>query len=208
MTVAALSALYRYFQALYNLNQHLIILCGGDVLDNEGQYQEHVEEVALLIPRLVPYVLNKKTEKYQIRKGDGLLEFSGEILLLEESYCAILKKHKKVLSSIKAIRNKLEHSMHAARVVASGSGTSCLFEITYKIKDVEFEITANELISLIKELNILFSHIQDLVDSFSDFQGQSFQDYRRRLVRYPFKDFNKIYDSPLLRTFGKALLPF
>lgn len=208
MTVAALSALYRYFQALYNLNQHLIILCGVDVLDNEGQYQEHVEEVALLIPRLVPYVLNKKTEKYQIRKGDGLLEFSGEIPLLEESYCAILKKHKKVLSSIKAIRNKLEHSMHAARVVASGSGTSCLFEITYKIKDVEFEITANELISLIKELNILFSHIQDLVDSFSDFQGQSFQDYRRRLVRYPFKDFNKIYDSPLLRTFGKALLPF
>lgn len=189
MTVAALSALYRYFQALYNLNQHLIILCGVDVLDNEGQYQEHVEEVALLIPRLVPYVLNKKTEKYQIRKGDGLLEFSGEIPLLEESYCAILKKHKKVLSSIKAIRNKLEHSMHAARVVASGSGTSCLFEITYKIKDVEFEITANELISLIKELNILFSHIQDLVDSFSDFQGQSFQDYRRRLVRYPFKDF-------------------
>lgn len=208
MTVAALSALYRYFQALYNLNQHLIILCGVDVLDNEGQYQEHVEEVALLIPRLVPYVLNKKTEKYQIRKGDGLLEFNGEIPLLEESYCAILKKHKKVLSSIKAIRNKLEHSMHAARVVASGSGTSCLFEITYKIKDVEFEITANELISLIKELNILFSHIQDLVDSFSDFQGQSFQDYRRRLVRYPFKDFNKIYDSPLLRTFGKALLPF
>ena len=161
MTVAALSALYRYFQALYNLNQHLIILCGVDVLDNEGQYQEHVEEVALLIPRLVPYVLNKKTEKYQIRKGDGLLEFSGEIPLLEESYCAILKKHKKVLSSIKAIRNKLEHSMHAARVVASGSGTSCLFEITYKIKDVEFEITANDLSSLIKELKILFTHIQD-----------------------------------------------
>lgn len=208
MTVTAVNALYRYFQALYNVNQHLIILCGVDVLDNEGQYQEHVEEVVLLIPRLVPYVLNKKTEKYQIRKGDGLLEFSGEIPLLEERYCAILKKHKKVLSSIKAIRNKLEHSMHAAKVIASGSGTSCLFEITYEIKGRKFEITANELISFIKDLNILFSHIQDLVDSFSDSQGQSCREYCRRLVRYPFKDFNKIYDSPLLRTFGKALLPF
>ena len=55
MTVTAVNALYRYFQALYNVNQHLIILCGVDVLDNEGQYQEHVEEVVLLIPRLVPY---------------------------------------------------------------------------------------------------------------------------------------------------------
>ena len=145
MTVTAVNALYRYFQALYNVNQHLIILCGVDVLDNEGQYQEHVEEVVLLIPRLVPYVLNKKTEKYQIRKGDGLLEFSGEIPLLEERYCAILKKHKKVLSSIKAIRNKLEHSMHAAKVIASGSGTSCLFEITYEIKGGKFETAENSV---------------------------------------------------------------
>lgn len=208
MTVTAVNALYRYFQALYNLNQHIIILCGVDVLDNKWQYEEHVEEVVLLIPRLVPYSRDKKTKEYQICRNDGLLEIGGEIPFLEESYCAILEKHEEVLGKIKEIRNKLEHRMHTAREIASGSGTSCLFEITYEIKDTKIKISVNDLILFVKDLNILFSRIQKLVDTFAYEHKIEDNPYYCRLVRYCFTDFNKIYDSDLLRIFGKALLPF
>ena len=36
MNVEIASALYRYFEALYELNQNIMVLCGIDVLDNRG----------------------------------------------------------------------------------------------------------------------------------------------------------------------------
>lgn len=208
MTVKAANALYRYFEALYELNQNIIILCGVDVLDNRGQYEKQVETVIHLVPKLVPYVYDKKKHIYRIECRDGLLEFSDEIPFLQADYQYILRNHAEFLGHIKAIRNKLEHCMHGVRVIASGSGSGCLFEITYEVAKKTHQITANELIAFVKELNIVFSKIQKLIDRFAyEEQESSHPDYRR-LVKYTFQDFNQIYESDLLRIFGKSLLPF
>ena len=39
-------------------------------------------------------------------------------------------------------------------------------------------------------------------------RGQQYDPYCQRLLRYDFSDFNKIYDSSILRIVGKAFLPF
>lgn len=54
MNVEIANALYRYFEALYELNQNIIVLCGVDVLDNRGEYEKNIENVIHLMPKLVP----------------------------------------------------------------------------------------------------------------------------------------------------------
>lgn len=206
MTFKTINALRRYFEALYQLNQNTIILCGVDILDNDTEYETAFENVISLIPRLVPYV--KKNGAYTIRKDDGLLEFSEELPFLEGEYQSILQAHLNFLSCVKEIRNKLEHRMHGAKVVASSSGSGCLFEITYEVEGERIELTATALIAFVKDLNILFSKLQKLVDQFAYEHGKTDNVYYCRLVRYCFSDFNRIYESDLLRVFGKALLPF
>lgn len=212
MTIQIANALYRYFEALYELNQNILVLCGVDVLDNCEQYEKQAESVIQLIPRLVPYARDKNTGDYKIISHDGLLEFSNEIPFLDEDYQQLLKNHYDFLIAVKTIRNKLEHRMHGAAVLSSGSGSVILFEINYKIANQGAEkilrITASALISFAKEINIMFSKIQTLVDCFAYENQKTDYAYYRRLVKYDFRNFNKLYESNLLREFGKALLPF
>lgn len=209
MTVEVVNALYRYFKGLYELNQNIIILCGVDVIDNSSsQYGEQIENVIHLVPKLVPYKYDKKNHIYRLENGDGLLEFENEIPFIKTGYEDILKNHEAFLSNIKAIRNKLEHKMHGATVVASSSGSSYLFEIIYMVNGKRIKITAGELIAFVKELNTIFSEIQRLVLEFSFKENKTNHPYYRRLTKFSFQDFSKIYDSDLLRIFGKTLLPF
>lgn len=60
MNVEIASALYRYFEALYELNQNIMVLCGIDVLDNRGEYEKNIENVIHLVPKLVPYKYDKR----------------------------------------------------------------------------------------------------------------------------------------------------
>ena len=90
MTSEICNALFRDFEALYDLNRDLIMLCGADVLDNSGQYDKCVERVVKTIPELIPYGGNKATDEYVIIEGDGLLEFSNEIPFLRKEYEDIL----------------------------------------------------------------------------------------------------------------------
>ena len=52
MTSEICNALFRYFEALYDLNRDLIMLCGADVLDNSGQYDKCVERVVTAIEKV------------------------------------------------------------------------------------------------------------------------------------------------------------
>lgn len=209
MTIKVTNALYRYFRGLYELNQNIIILCGVDVIDNSiNQYEEQIENVIHLVPKLVPYKYDKKNHIYRLENGDGLLEFENEIPFIRECYEDILKNHGAFLSNIKAIRNQLEHKMHGATVMASSSGSVCLFEIIYNVNGRKIEITAGGLIAFVKQLNIMFSKIQGLVIEFFCKENKADHPYYRRLTKFSFRDFSKIYDSDLLRIFGKTLLPF
>lgn len=83
-----------------------------------------------------------------------------------------------------------------------------LFDATFEVGDEFFNFKASEIISFVKDINVLFSKLQDLAEQFAFSTGKDDYPYYRRLIRYRFSEFNMIYDSPLLRTFGRALLPF
>lgn len=208
MTITTASALYRYFETLYGLNQNLMVLCGTDVFDHKGEQERRIDELMMAVPRLVPYGFNKKTATYEIEITDGLMKFSEDIPFLEADYESILQRHKVFLEKAKKVRNKLEHEMHGARIVASYSGTTSMFSVTYEVAENEIDLCAGEIISFVKDMNLLFSKIQELVHIFA--REHKFDDhpYYHRLVRYDYADFNKIYESNLLHILGKALLPF
>ena len=167
MTSEICNALFRYFEALYDLNRDLIMLCGADVLDNSGQYDKCVERVVKTIPELIPYGGNKATDEYVIIEGDGLLEFSNEIPFLRKEYENILGNNYLALSNIKKVRNKLEHKMHAVKFYRASSGSLEMFTISYKVNDVEITLAAIDMIKLVKQINDLFSKIQFLIDEFA-----------------------------------------
>lgn len=200
-----INALYRYFEALYELNQNLIVLCGIDVIDNRGQYEKRLEDVIQVIPRLVPYQYNKRSSQYELDSKSGLMKFSNDIQYLASEYSAILRKHENFLERTKRIRNKLEHEMHGASIVASESGTTMLFRITYNVNGDKVDLCAEEMIMFAKDLNSLFERIQNDIDSIGSVECNS---YIMKLNRFTFTDFNKVYESDLLRIFGKAMLPF
>ncbi len=208
MTIVTANALFRYFETLYNLNQNLIVLCGTDVYDHLGEQERRIDEVIMAVPRLVPYSFDKKTGAYEISKNDGLMKFSDDIQFLEEDYESIFQKHKDFLEKAKKVRNKLEHEMHGARVIAAISGTTSMFSVTYEVSENDITLCAAEIIAFVKDMNILFSKIQELAHRFAQEHKYDDHPYYRRLVRYDFADFNKIYDSDLLHILGKALLPF
>ena len=81
-------------------------------------------------------------------------------------------------------------------------------DMTYAIGDQQITITSGELITLAKSLNTLFAKLQVLVDQFAYEQGKSDHPYYRRLLRYTFTDFNKVYESSVLSIIGKAMFPF
>ncbi len=209
MNVKTANALIGYFETLYDLNRDLIALCGADVIANAGQYEKHIKDVIQAVPRLVPYVYNKSEQRYIIDDHDGLLEFSDDLPFLKDDYEKLLRQHLEFLSDIKRIRNKFEHKMHGVRKIAgASSGMVVDFNVTYEIGNNWITIMSSELISFTKDINCIFAKIQELVDSFAQERGVSDYAYYRRLIRYNFRDFNRIYDSDVLAYVGKALFPF
>ena len=202
-------ALIGYFETLYDFNRNLIMLCGVDIIDNSGQYESKAVEIIQAIPRLVPYGRKKGSKALSIFHKDGLLEFSDDIIFLNNDYELVLKHHYEFLSKVKTIRNKIEHKMHSARLVGGGSISDMVaFDLTYVVDDEEIPLFAREIISFAKEINCLFSKIQTLVEDYAKKQGKENHRYYRRLIRYDFCDFNKVYTSGILHIIGKFLYPF
>ena len=208
MTIETANALCRYFETLYSLNQNLMALCGEGIFDDKGNQSRLVDNIIMSIPRLIPLDFNKKTKKYRLAQAEGLMNFSDDIPFISGDYESILEKHRACLIKIKRIRNKLEHEMHGPRIVASSSGTLSLFAVTYLVSEENIDFCAQELIAFVKDMNLLFSKIQDLLKRSDILHQYDDHPYYRRLLRYDFSDFNKIFESSLLKIIGKALVPF
>lgn len=208
MTRDIANSLYPYFERLYELNHNLIALCGIDVLDHKQQFTKYLENVILTLPRLIPCKYNKTDDRYELKDTDGLLVFSDELSFIQKDYEDVINEFYDILVVIIKIRNKLEHRMHCASQVYSGSGSIVLFEATYEIDKESFDIQGRSLIALAQKLNQLFSKIQAEVEQFMFEHSKNNYDYYGRLVRYDFCNFNKIYQSDLLRICGGAMLPF
>lgn len=207
MKIDTINALFRYFEALYSLNQDLIVLCGIDVINNKELFEKHLENTIMAIPRLVPYRYDRRKGQCTLSGTDGLMSFSDDILYLRSEYSSLIKKHNAFLGQLKQIRNKLEHEMHGASVVASSSGTEPLFDVTYNVFGTNIRLTAKEMISFAVDLNVLFAKMQNDIENYPNDNSASYSTIMK-LNRFIFTDFNKIYTSDLICTFGMALLPF
>ncbi|MBQ4052302.1 MAG: hypothetical protein IJD09_01465 [Clostridia bacterium] len=213
MNIRIANALSFYFETVYELNRKIINICGRCKEDHRFDSYKLVLDVIQDIPRLIPFSFNKKNQKYELNYRNGLLEFRGQLDFLENDYMKILTDHYTFLEEVQKIRNKAEHRMHAVMNTAYGFGTMCLFEYEFNVEDnsgneISILVQAEEFISLIYEINILFSKLQDQVKTYAIAANKTDYAYYKRLCRFDFLDFNKIYDSNLLELFGKISIDF
>jgi hypothetical protein len=205
MKTNLITSLYRYFEALFELNQTLIILHGIDILD--GNCYKYIEKIFTLLPKLIPYKNCRNDNTCYLANNDGLLCFSNEIPFLAVSYQAILDDHSSTLIRIKKVRNKLEHSLHNVRITRTTSVNSDL-SIEYDIKGNEIEITIDEIVAVVKRINTLYYDIQCLLENDSANHTVINEPYYRKMVEFLFVKFNEIYESDFLFTCGRLMLPF
>ena len=208
MTIEIANALFGYLETLYNLNQKLVKLCGIDVIDDFESGEKDILDIIQDIPRIIPYSFNKKTQKLEFKDRDGLLEYQDSILYLKDDYEQILSGNYNFLDNIRKIRNKYEHKMHGVKHKSSGSGSLSLFDYTFMVEDESIKITAGELIKLIKSVNNLFSKIVCDIRKYAYENKKDDYLYYKRITRFDFTDFNKIYNNDILRIVGKIMKKF
>lgn len=208
VTVEIANALFGYLETLYNLNQKLVKLCGIDVIDDFESGEKEILDIIQDVPRIIPYSFNKKTQTLILKDRDGLLEYKDNISYLKEDYEKILSDNYEFLDKIRKIRNKYEHKMHGVKHKSSGSGSFSLFDYTFMVGDESMEITAGSFIKLIKSVNNLFFKIVLDISKYAYENKKEDYLYYRRITRFDFKDFNKIYDNDILRIVGKIMKKF
>ena len=208
VTVEIANALFGYLETLYNLNQKLVKLCGIDVIDDFESGEKEILDIIQDVPRIIPYSFNKKTQTLILKDRDGLLEYKDNISYLKEDYEKILSDNYEFLDKIRKIRNKYEHKMHGVKHKSSGSGSFSLFDYTFMVGDESMKITAGSFIKLVKSLNNLFSKIVLDISKYAYENKKEDYLYYRRITRFDFKDFNKIYDNDILRIVGKIMKKF
>lgn len=196
------NALSGYFETLYELNQKLIKLCGLDVIDDFENGAIYILDIIQNIPRLIPYFYNKKTKSLELKKSDGLLEYSYKISYLYDEYNKILNENYDFLDNIRNIRNKYHHKMHGIKFKSSESGSQFLFCYTFKLDEENITLHAGSFIKLIKMINDLFTKLLFDVREYAYNNSKDDFPYYRRITRFEFTYFNKIYNSDLLRIIG------
>ena len=102
--------------------------------------------------------------------------------------------------------------MQGIKHKSSGSGSVCLFDFTFEIKEddkyKEIHVKSFEFIKLIKQLNILFSIIVKEISKFAYEENLLDSAYYRKICNFDFEKLNKLYDSELLRTIGKIMIGY
>src|SRR5699024_2187835 len=143
-----------------------------------------------------------KTKKLEFKDRDGLLEYQDSILYLKDDYDRILSENYDFLDKIRKIRNKYEHKMHGVKHKSSGSGSQSLFDYTFMVENDSIDITVGAFIKHLKSVNCLFSKIVCDISKFAYENHKEDYLYYRRITRFDFTDFNKIYDNDILRIVG------
>ena len=202
------NALGGYFETLYDANVKLIKLCGiilSDVFANDDRLAFSVIQD---VYRLFPYKNPKGKQNLILDKTSGLLEFTEVLDYLEDDFSRILKDNYDFLYNIKEIRNKYEHKMHQVKIVGKGSGSWVLFDFVFEVDGKEICLYAGGFIKLLSDLNSVYAKMQRDVDNFAYQNGKTDYAYYKRLTRFDFNDFSKIYQDINLRLIGKLMHTF
>lgn len=204
--------LFGYFQTLYEANRKFIMLCGHDCHNMQQGSKKLLLDLIQDLFKLLPFVREKNNEVLKICKTDGLLEYDEHFGFLYNDYANILNKYHRVLYNLKKIRNKYEHKMHALKEVASGDGSFTMFEFEFEVEDkgeiIEKTITYRDIVGVLKNVNILFSKMQNEVEKYALENNILTSSYYIRLLRVNFIEFNRIIDSDIVRLVGKTMFDF
>ena len=202
-------SLFCYLEVLYKVNQNTLKLCGADIYCNTIYHiQKLVYEIIRDIPTLIPYIC--KGNELELQNSDGLLEYQKDISYLKETYSKILNSNRNTIDNIRKIRNKYEHKMHVLDNPLSFSGSTSLYSIVIKLNKNKIKVETEELIKLIKDLNILFSKIVEDIRKYAEDNKKTDYPYYKKIIRFNFIDFNDIYNCKLdlLKKIGKTMYNF
>ncbi len=98
--------------------------------------------------------------------------------------------------------------MHDAKIVGEGNGSISLFEFDFDVKGKQITVSAKDLISLLIQLNCMYSKVQKDVLFYAQEKNMTEYPYYNRLSRFDFNDFEKIYADANLRLNGKLMHKF
>lgn len=203
------NALSRYFKTLYGINQNLLILCGDDIFFGKWDSEWAILDMTQDIAKIMPIKFEK--EKLILVKQDGLLEFKKDLSFLMSDYEGILSNNYEILATVKKIRNKCEHKMHQTFSTSScfsSTDAEYFFLVEHYGKKETVGVAVKDLVNLIKDLNTLFSKLQEEVITYAKNDGLTDHPYYAKLRRFSFDDFNKIYESEILQIVGRLMVDF
>lgn len=208
MDVKIANALSGYFETLYDANVKLIKLCGINLLDVYANDERLVFSVIQNIYRLFPCKKLREEEKLILDKTSGLFEFADVLDYLEDDFLNILKDNNEFLDSIRQIRNKYQHKRHAVKIVGAGSGTWNLFDFAFEVDGKEICLYTGDFIKFLSNLNSVYAKMQREVEIFAYENNKTDYAYYKRLSRFNFNDFYKIYHDTNLILIGKLMHNF
>jgi len=199
-------ALLEYIDSLDDTNKNLIKACGIEAHGHATHsLRKLIFNVVQEIPRLIPYIFDQHHHVQLITKRDGLMEYRKQIHYLEADYERILTDNYDFLDKVRRIRNTYEHQMHKNKLSSSGNGTLHLFEIKFKIDDNVVSVCADDFITLMKQLNILFARLVNDIRLYAHNNNQNHHYFYRIATKIDFLDFNTMYESKLLAKIGKIM---
>lgn len=205
--------MYYYFELLRDANKELIKIVGMDCVGNVLNLEQKFCELLSKIVILIPYTINGEERKIKLSQNDGILNFCNIFKNLDTRVFNIIDSNLETFKKIKLIRNKHEHELHFVNPYKASSGSEEKTNIVLKYNNTKgkkeiIELTADELITIMKNINNLFD---DMMEKILDYLKQNKEDeefnevYRNRYWRIKYSDYNEIYESSLLLKISRAM---
>ena len=208
MNIVIANACTGYFEILKDINERALKLSGADVYFDAGMYERETLDLIQLMPRIIPYKPKKINNEISMMldENSGLIEFEEELCYLRDGYTDIIENHQVLLDSIRILRNKYQHKIHAIKFDLAHSSEGEPMEITYSIGNKKCLVKMEELLVVIKKLNVLFDKIvQETIECEEIKRVYGQYPYYKRLLRYDFLDYNAILNSSISFIIGKKL---
>lgn len=145
MNLKIANALYGYFETMYIMNQRLIQLCGYNIMACNELPTKLLLDIVQDVPRVIPYMYERKDEKLVLAKRNGLLEFQDEIPYLRSDYAKILEDHYSFIDTVRKIRNKYEHRMHDVDWLGTVGGPFNYFDVQFEVNEEVLNVNGKKL---------------------------------------------------------------
>lgn len=204
-----------YCRLLYKTNQNLIKL--SDLNANSqceaSEAEDLIYQICETINILIPFKICDNNNSISLENDAryyGILNFEKDLSFLHEELEMLINANKESLFNIKRIRNKREHEAFNILAKSFYSGKDLLIIVNFKYKDKMYRIDCEEIINIIKNLNIIFDKIINELKLFAKCYCENYHTnpYFNKYCNLEFERFNNIYNSNILKDCGRAMINF